>query len=558
MPQVQTQPVDGDELFDPEWNLLLQVGYGHLNHTRIAPGVEAHRTRESLEYAVRLLKTGDESRYPRAHDVIRAVLKVQDIEPTSATFGLWPWYAEEPLPQMSRPDYNWAEFCGSTLAEALILCSDRLPDDLTLWMREALHRACLCIFRRNVGPGYTNISLLGGVAMAAAGEVLGDRCWLDYGRQRLADLLKHTNRFEGFSEFNSPTYTLVVVTACELLLRTVRDPASVETASTLLGIAWEQIAESFHAPTGQWAGAQSRSYHDLLAPHIAQALADRTGVTLLGDRGSVTKPRDKDNAPPCPPHLIKRFSESPVRPTRARRYVNRAAQLLDGVDIVTTIWMDGQRTLGTVSAVMTWHQSRQVQGFWRVGDAIARCRARVLKDGKDFAAGWLWAAQSDRNVLAAMSFCDDLGPWNGWSDRPADGVHPLEDLRMRLEVVGPGVIAETDAEGFVLRCGEQRLVARPAAGQFMGKDITWEAGQAGDHAWVDAVLHTGRPMDFNPATQEQPAIALGCSLAGDGETIPAGSPRMAKLGSDRYHWAWDDAGLSLTAARRPFGMTRIW
>lgn len=551
-------PVDGDELFDPDWNLLLQEGYGHLYHTRIAPGVKAHRTRESLRYALRLLESGDSSRYARAGDVIREVLKVQDVEPTSPTFGLWPWYAEEPLPQMAMPDYNWAEFCGVEIADFLIRFPDHLPEELLTDARDALHRACLCIFRRNVGPGYTNISLLGGVAMAAAGEVLEDKYWLDYGRQRLADLLALTRRFEGFSEFNSPTYTMVVVEGCEKVLQLVRDPGCIETANALLRIAWDQIAESFHAPTGQWAGAQSRSYHDLLPADAAQALADRTGVELRGENGSAVVPRPNPELAPCPPEFTHCFTAVPAEPRTVRRRVSRAAKLLDGVDQITSIWMDQHRTLGSAAVLMTGHQSRLVHGFWLVGDAVARCRLRVLKDGKDFAAGFLWSTQSDRNVLAALSFCNDMGAWNGWADVPADGVHPFEDLRLRMEVVGPNATAQADDERFTLRCGEQRIVVCPAECRFADKAVAWEAGQAEDHAWVDAVLHTGSRLDFNPDQQPETIAALGCSLVDATEPTPDDAPRITDQTDDRREWSWDSVDLSLTTKRGAFAMKKIW
>lgn len=553
-----TTPVEGDEQFDPAWNLLLTPGYGHLYHTRLAPDAEAHKTRESLSYATRLLASGDQSRYARAADVIRAVLKVQDIEPTSKTFGLWPWYGEEPLPQMSLPDYNWAEFCGLILDEILILYSDRLPIELVTEMREALHRACLCIFRRNMGPGYTNISLLGGVAMAAAGEVLEDRCWLDYGRQRLADLLAVTQRFEGFKEFNSPTYTMVVVEGCETLLRIVRDPACLETGNTLLRLAWEQIADSYHPPTGQWTGAQSRSYHTRLAQDTSQILANRTDVELRGEDGAPIKPRPDHEAVPCPPDLVHHFAQPPAQPYTARRRVNRAVNLLDGVDIVTTNWMDDRRTLGSVSGFTTGPQARHLYGYWLVDEAVAHCRMRVLKDGKDFASSWLWNAQTDRHVLTSLSFCSGFGAWIGYADRPEGGVHQLEDLRLRIEIVGPGATAEADNEGFVLRCGEQRLVVRPAESQFAGKTVPWEISQDDEHAWVDAVLHTGEPLDFNPAKHGETVLAVGCSMVNDTESAPTDAPTVGEVTAERRDWSWAGHDLTLTTARQAVHMPGIW
>ena len=39
--------------------------------------------------------------------IIGKVLSLQDTDPSSKTYGIWPWLLEEPLEQMSPPD--WVE-----------------------------------------------------------------------------------------------------------------------------------------------------------------------------------------------------------------------------------------------------------------------------------------------------------------------------------------------------------------------------------------------------------------------------------------------------------------
>ena len=62
---------------------------------------------------------------------------------------------------MSVPDWNWADFCGTQLLQVAIDHKDRLPADLQQQVKDSILYAGRAIKRRNVGPGYTNIAVMG-------------------------------------------------------------------------------------------------------------------------------------------------------------------------------------------------------------------------------------------------------------------------------------------------------------------------------------------------------------------------------------------------------------
>jgi len=155
--------------FDEEAGLLRDtagtIGY----HTRIQPGTTVHPTSNSLDYAVRLARTGDPRWHPRIVRIVRTLLPWQETNPVAATYGIWPWYVEEPLDKMSPPDWNWADFCGGNLLELLNVAPDCLPADLVASVEAAVGHAAWSIFRRNVGPEYTNIAISGAAVTLGAG-----------------------------------------------------------------------------------------------------------------------------------------------------------------------------------------------------------------------------------------------------------------------------------------------------------------------------------------------------------------------------------------------------
>jgi len=181
-----------DERYDDTAGLVAEgfvsVGY----HSQLPTGARVFPTRESLVYAIALLRRNEEGDAARAARIVKEVLTTQDADPNSPTFGVWPWHANEPIAEMSSPDLNWADFCGAALAQLLIDHADQLPTQLKDELRQGLRRATTAIRKRNVGPGYTNIAILGAGVCVAAGELFGDDSLIAYGRERLEVVVGRT------------------------------------------------------------------------------------------------------------------------------------------------------------------------------------------------------------------------------------------------------------------------------------------------------------------------------------------------------------------------------
>jgi hypothetical protein len=168
--------VQWDKNFDPDFDLLSSKVYGVVYHSTLRSGV-VHPIREAFYYSAGLLDHGGDAEKNRAIRVLKKVLQAQDTNPNSRTYGIWPWFWEEPLDKMSPPDWNWADFCGEALYLIIRRHWERLPDDMQIAVKGALIHATRSIKRRNVGPGYTNIAILGTFVTLATAEWLGDICY---------------------------------------------------------------------------------------------------------------------------------------------------------------------------------------------------------------------------------------------------------------------------------------------------------------------------------------------------------------------------------------------
>ncbi|MGL4594760.1 MAG: hypothetical protein ACRCUY_08545, partial [Thermoguttaceae bacterium] len=247
-------------------------------HTNLERGVKVRPTRAAMELAALYLASPREEDRKKGVVLLEKVLLLQDTNPESRTFGLWAWYADEPLSKMATPDFNWADFQGATLAGILIHNADRLSPELLAKTKFALECCCRAIFKRNVGASYTNIAVMGGVVTAAGGEILGRNDLLEYARKRLKHVLDYYRETGGFNEYNSPNYAMTVVNDLERLLDLVKDEECRTIAETLLFETLKGVAEHYHVPTGQWSGPHSRAYQDRLSRKTRLALQTRAGL----------------------------------------------------------------------------------------------------------------------------------------------------------------------------------------------------------------------------------------------------------------------------------------
>lgn len=546
---------EADARFDADVGLLGTHYQGTGYHSRMPDGVWVHPTRENLNYALALLRSGEPSRVERAATIVRRVLQMQDRRPTSATYGIWPYLAEEPLSEMAPPDWNWADFNGALLAHMLHCCTVPLPEGLEGEMRSALGHAAWAIFRRNVGPSYTNIAVMGAAVTLMAGELLDEERLVDYGRVRLHDLVEHTRQHGSFNEYNSPTYTIVALHECERVLQFVRNATARAYAEELRVAAWRVVAEHYHPGTHQWAGPHSRAYSDRLRPDVAAYLSEATGVPIpvhpaaeeLG-RGAYTQVTPL----PCPSDVVPRFRALPEEPLVVRRqFIRRQTEELSTWG---TTWFVEDACLGSVNHDDMWTQRRPLIGYWRTAeDPAVVLRARFLRDGTDFASGYLRNAQEGGRVLSALGMLTDRGDWHVHLDRPRDGVFHAGRFALRYELDGTGAEAVPLGEGtFELRAGARRAVVHTAEGSWGAWPVRWAVGEEEGCAYVEGVCYEGPERAFDFRELGQVVVVAGVEILADGEA-PAEEPvRVEILGGDLLQATWGAGGaMALRAPNRP-------
>jgi hypothetical protein len=536
--------------YDPKEQMLLQKFGSPGYHTTLKGGT-VHPTRNALNYAVACLDAGDEELRKRAEAILLKMVSLQDQDPKSKTYGIWSWFLEEPLDKMSPPDWNWADFCGVQLLQVVLYHRARLPEDLRKKVDEALQHAARSIQRRNVGSGYTNIAVMGAYVTLTTAETYGLADLREYALARLKRFHEYTLSQGAFTEYNSPTYTVVALEELGRMRAHFRDPEARRLAEELYRFAWRELARHFHAPTRQWAGPHSRAYSSLCGENVWRLIDEGTqGRTQFVPQAKARL--DEARLPlPCPEDLRTAFTEPKLPRTEEEVFVKR-----DGANpaVVGTTFLDHAFALGSVNRGDLWNQRRPLLAHWgEPGGKGAYLQVRFLHDGYDFSAMQFFAVQREGRVLAGIVLATDGGDRHISLDRIKNATIRAKDLRLRFEfgvsgtgwpsILSPEAPASPDAPARLTHGGVHIALGVPYArwGEEAGR---WETGREKDRAFLDRILfQSAEPKEIR--LDQLPAAAAGIWVSISAQPLDAEPPAQARERDGRLELDWQGLHLSL-------------
>jgi hypothetical protein len=431
-----------DQLYDDKVGLVTKLlGPTYQYHTRLRD-MRAHPTRESLEYALWLLESGDETKAKRAFRVIERVISLQDTDPRSKWYGIWGWYFEEPPSAMQPADWNWADFNGSTLLLIELRHGARLPNELRPRVRESIRHCAASIQRRNVSMSYTNIAVKGTFVTLAAAELLQDASLLAYAQDRSQRLTAEVEKTGSFSEYNSPTYARVALTNLTRIRMFVKDPGSRERAAALERRFWLHLARHWDFPRKQFAGPMSRCYStDIGYPlWLEKSLGGRLRLASPDNRSSDRGEGAGETAVHdyrVPEDLAPLFLQD--QGTRLHRELFVLPANPDVRPVQGSTYLHPSYSVGSVNRGDFWNQRRPLLVYFGTDARPAQTVTfRMVKDSYDFSSALLYSVQKDNCVLGLVSFRTPGGDRHISLDPIAGGAFQASRLFLEVDVEGLG------------------------------------------------------------------------------------------------------------------------
>ncbi len=411
--------------YDPEHKMII-VGSGYWEKVLQKGEKRYHATNASLQYALDLLDCKEKQYEQRAFDVISKTISVQAIDPKEPFCGVWPYYEEEPLVRKAvYIDYNWANFNSALLMDIYIDHYDRLPQTLRDEMKASMILATQSIIKRNVKLTYTNIAISSLYCVSLIGKLFDIKEFNDYYHNKLREFYAFTKSKGGFSEYNSPSYTVHSMDILEQMQSRIVDTEDLAIIKDLYHMHWDMIARHHHKATAQWAGPYSRVYSTLVRDTYYKLLQDASeGKVNLG-MSTVPNIRIHHH---IPDDLLGYFT-SPV-------YPRTEVDVFEPTEpkVIGTTYLTESYTLSSSNRSSLWGQRRPLMAFWGQSKSKSNYfQLRFLHDDYDFSAASLFTAQKENKIVACLNFATNGGDRHILIDTIANNRFKASDLRLVFE-----------------------------------------------------------------------------------------------------------------------------
>ncbi|MCE0498243.1 MAG: hypothetical protein LV481_09900 [Methylacidiphilales bacterium] len=331
---------------------------------------QPHMVSQSVAYASGLLMTKDPADRAKAESILRLVLTKQDLRKDSPTYGSFLPNYEDDWATVVNPDPNFGQFVGVGLAGVLDQDNKQghlLSPDLRKQIEEAFRHTVDFTIRRDVAPDYINISIMSAAVGAAGDKLLNYPGARDFAMSKLEWILARAQPGFTFTEYLAPTYYGTDLGAAYAVKQSAASPDIASAANRLIDAFWKDIAGSYHAPTMQLGGPNSRSYGENMLEYAAGlkyflvfALNGKYPLSdvetaqswdcagLMGMANAQIEPRPE-------------FQE-PTVPWREIAVMNRPG-------MTARQYREGDLIVGSISTQSVWQQQRNVVAYWPVTKA---------------------------------------------------------------------------------------------------------------------------------------------------------------------------------------------
>jgi hypothetical protein len=508
--------------YDPIEKMVLTTINGYNYHTDATTG-RLHQLRGSFSYALDLLDLGDKQYEQRAFDILEKCISLQDTVSSSKTKGIWGYYLEEPLAtKKSPPDFNWADFNGATLLEVWMGHQAKIPERMKPIIQRSLILAAQSIQKRNVTMSYTNIAIMGTYVTYMVGHIFDDVNLKAYSTDRLKRFYNHTLEKGGFTEYNSPTYTIIAIDELSRMKEHIIEPNAKQMVDKLYYTGWETIAKHYHMPTGQWVGPHSRAYNSTLQNSFYDLINRASkGAIELKPNLTFTYSRLKHNIPKD----LYPYFQSGKYPKSQKEVFELVEPKIQGISYMTP-----QYAIATANRSSMWNQRRPFLAYWGTVQQTKYLQVRFLHDNYDFSSASFYSQQKDNKVLAAINLNLGGGDKHISIDRLTTGKFKAKDLRIRFEFgkQTAEILPKKNDQAIEANIDGLKMSIQLYKSVFDKYQGRWEKGSDKNGAWWDYVIYNGAEVEFDLNTIKEAAWGFTFSIGNSTETLPNGTPSVSE------------------------------
>ncbi len=210
-------------------------------------------TRDLTNSALAILAAGGNP--SAAQKLLTLAFSVQNIDPTSATYGSFPWYYNS----SAVTDENADDYTAQALGPIWIHYRQLFPASFQSEMQTHMQGVISALLRRNVAVTYTNIYLMDAVSLLLIGQSVGNTTAINAGTEAIQEWVAYTQG-TGIYEYGAPTYYSIDLDSLVMGFLYATEPSMHVTFQNILNEFWTDVKANYFYGQQDVSGAHSRDY----------------------------------------------------------------------------------------------------------------------------------------------------------------------------------------------------------------------------------------------------------------------------------------------------------
>ncbi|MBC8104951.1 MAG: hypothetical protein H7Z14_00035, partial [Anaerolineae bacterium] len=192
----------------------------------------------------------------KAEGAIKRLLKLQDTNPNSRTFG--DFVPAEGAPAPATESGAVTEYTVLPLVQVMLRYPEKLAPELREQVNESLKLALPAIQRQKRAPDLSSVFLLNTIDELLIGELLRDQKAIFSGTAKLTQFVG-VMRSRGIQEYVSPNQTALQLSCLLIAQNYSRQPEARRLIDPMLKFLWSQVSANVVPGRGSLGGPQSRN-----------------------------------------------------------------------------------------------------------------------------------------------------------------------------------------------------------------------------------------------------------------------------------------------------------
>lgn len=466
----------------------------------------AYQLLASIEYADRLLISGDEESISRAEDIIFTCIKLQNKDRNSTDFSFFPYHKNIPEKYISiDTDNNTVSF---KIGVQLLLILKKHKNIIGINLKKEIEASVYNVLFKlstfyKIHYFGTFVHFIQTYLLFLGGEYFDNADFFHCASTNLSNTHSALTYHRSLHEYNS-FYEMSLISEILTDIKNILiDKTLLRYTDEIYTMLWKTMSQNFHPGFSVFAGPSSNVSRNTPRPYILHFISVATGIKFDYE----ALPYVPEINSRCPEKYIHSFSGN----TRKKFILNPISYGQSTFSFFTSrivsCFIHPDYTIGSFNHQSLFFENTSIYGCMKsdIQKEPYRFTVEVVNNDTPVALAVLHSVQYNDTILGAFSFCRNFGHMHTNISQHGFGVVPVSDFNIRFKITGniPALNVTENRDGITVNYSDIYINYKIPYIHIDSADITFELTRTENTLCYNANINKGKngEIDFSKLSE---------------------------------------------------------